>query len=96
MVKVVLIDKNCNKKETVLNYDVGEFYKKCNYRNNNNFEVRHTWEFKQSGETYYISVFAKDKGRANSENKYDLEINTDIPQNIVSKKIINFVINRVI
>ena len=72
MVKVVLIDKNCNKKETVLNYDVGEFYKKCNYRNNNNFEVRHTWEFKQSGETYYISVFAKDKGRANSENKYDL------------------------
>ena len=31
-----------------------------------------------------------------NENKYDLEINTDIPQNIVSKKIINFVINRVI
>ena len=72
MVKVVLIDKNCNKKETVLNYSVSEFYKKCNYRNNNNFDVRHTWEFKQSGETYYISVFAKDKGRANSENKYDL------------------------
>ena len=72
MVKVVLVDKNCNKKETVLNYDVGEFYKKCNYRNNNNFDVRHTWEFKQSGEKYYISVFAKDKGRANSENKYDL------------------------
>ena len=50
MVKVVLIDKNCNKKETVLNYDVGEFYKKCNYRINNNFEVRHTWEFKIRGE----------------------------------------------
>ena len=31
-----------------------------------------------------------------NEKKYDLEINTDIPQNIVSKKIINFVINRVI
>ena len=72
MVKVVVVDKNSNKKETVLNYDVGEFYKKCNYRNNNNFDVRHTWEFKEHGETYYISVFAKDKGRANSENKYDL------------------------
>ena len=72
MVKVVVIDKNCNKKETTLNYSVDEFYKKCNYRNNNNFDVRHTWEFKESGETYYISVFAKDKGRANSENKYDL------------------------
>ena len=72
MVKVVVIDKNSNKKETVLNYEHSEFYKKCNYRNNNNFDVRHTWEFKENGETYYISVFAKDKGRANSENKYDL------------------------
>ena len=72
MVKVVVIDKNSNKKSTVLNYEQTEFYKKCNYRNNNNFDVRHTWEFKNNGETYYISVFAKDKGRANSENKYDL------------------------
>ena len=72
MVKVVVINKNSNKKETALNYEHSEFYKKCNYRNNNNFDVRHTWEFKENGETYYISVFAKDKGRANSENKYDL------------------------
>lgn len=72
MVRVVVIDKNSNKKETTLNYDVSEFYKKCNYRNDKNFEKRHTWEFKEAGETYYISVFAKDKGRANSENKYDL------------------------
>ena len=72
MVKAVIIDKNSNKKESALNYDYAEFYKKCNYRNNNNFDVRHTWEFKEQGETYYVSVFAKDKGRANSENKYDL------------------------
>ena len=72
MVKVVVVDKNSNKKETVLNYERSEFYKKCNYRNNNNFDLRHTWEFKEQSETYYISVFAKDKGRANSENKYDL------------------------
>lgn len=72
MVKAVIVDKNSNKKESALNYDSTEFYKKCNYRNNNNFDVRHTWEFKEQGETYYISVFAKDKGRANSENKYDL------------------------
>ena len=72
MVKVVVVDKNSNKKETVLNYERSDFYKKCNYRNNNNFDLRHTWEFKEQSETYYISVFAKDKGRANSENKYDL------------------------
>ena len=72
MVKAVIVDKNCNKKESALNYDSSEFYKKCNYRNDNNFDVRHTWEFKEQGETYYISVFAKDKGRSNSENKYDL------------------------
>ncbi len=28
MVKVVVIDKNSNKKETVLNYERAEFYKK--------------------------------------------------------------------
>lgn len=28
MVKVVVIDKNSNKKETVLNYERNEFYKK--------------------------------------------------------------------
>ena len=72
MVKAVIVDKNSNKKESALNYESTEFYKKCNYRNNNNFDVRHTWEFKEQGEKYYISVFAKDKGRANSENKYDL------------------------
>lgn len=31
-----------------------------------------------------------------NENKYDLRICTDIPQNVVSKKILNFVISRVI
>ena len=55
------VDKNSNKKETVLNYERSEFYKKCNYRNNNNFDARHTWEFKEQGETYYISVFEKIK-----------------------------------
>ena len=72
MVKAVIIDKNSNKKESALNFDYAEFYKKCNYRNNNNFDVRHTWEFKEGSETYYITVFAKDNGRAGSENKYDL------------------------
>ena len=47
MVKVVVVDKNSNKKETVLNYERSEFYKKCNYRNNNNFDLRHIWEFKE-------------------------------------------------
>jgi hypothetical protein len=72
MVKVVIIDKNSNKKESSLKQDRAEFYKKCNYRNNKNFDMRHTWEFKEGGETYYITVFAKDNGRAGSENKYDL------------------------
>ena len=72
MVKVVIIDKNCNKKESSLKQDRAEFYKKCNYRNNKNFDMRHTWEFNEEGETYYITIFAKDNGRAGSENKYDL------------------------
>ena len=72
MVKVVIIDKNCNKKQSTLKHDRAEFYKKCNYRNNKDFDMRHTWEFKEGSETYYITVFAKDNGRAGSENKYEL------------------------
>ena len=47
MVKVVVVDKNSNKK-TVLNYERSEFYEKCNYRNNNNFDLRHTQNLKNS------------------------------------------------
>lgn len=70
MTSVVLIDKVGNKKKTnIKNFDLNLLYKKCNFRNNTNFEKRHTWKIK---EHEYVSVYAKDKGRSNNINKFDL------------------------
>ena len=69
-VKCVVIDKKTNKKNVNLNTD--DFYKKCGFRNDKDFEHRNTWKEKDNGEEIYLSVFAKNKGRANSENKYEL------------------------
>jgi len=69
MRKVVLIDK----KGTVItkqvkNCSIETLYKKCKCRSNQDFEQRHTWPYKDN----YISLYARDNGRANTENKYDL------------------------
>ena len=70
VVKGVVIDKKSNKKNVNLNTE--DFYKKCGFRNDKDFEHRNTWKEKDNGEEVYLSVFAKNKGRANTENKYEL------------------------
>ena len=70
VVKGVVIDKKSNKKNVNLNTE--DFYKKCGFRNDKDFEHRNTWKEKDNGEEIYLSVFAKNKGRANTENKYEL------------------------
>ena len=71
MVKVVLIDKGCNiKSSNIKNLEIDKLYKKCNLRKKDNFDLRHTWPLNK--DNLYISIFSKNKGRANSENKYDL------------------------
>lgn len=69
-VKCVVIDKNSNKKN--VNVNTEDFYKKCGFRNDKDFGYRNTWKVKDNGEDKYLSVFAKNKGRANTENKYEL------------------------
>jgi len=69
MKKIILIEKNGNIKETnVKKFNKDELFKKCKFKNNEDFEKRHTWKFNDC----FISLFAKDSGRANTENKYDL------------------------
>ena len=71
MVKVIVVSKDRKKKNSnIKNFKVDELYKKCNLRKNDHFEKRHTWKMKKSNN--FISLYAKDKGRSNSENKYDL------------------------
>ena len=46
-------------------------YKKCGYRGNDDFKLRHTWQVKILDASDNISVWAKTNGKANFENKYD-------------------------
>lgn len=69
MKKVVTISKGGSvKDEKIKSFNLDEIYKKCKLKKADNFSLRHSWLFKNQ----WISLYAKDKGRANSENKYDL------------------------
>ena len=69
MVKIILVNKNASLTEkSVKKLELSTLYKKCSLKSAANFEKRHTWKV----DNYFYSVYAKDNGRANSENKYDL------------------------
>ena len=71
MVKVLIIEKLGNIKcSDFKNFDIDKLYKKANLRKNENFALRHTWSLNKND--LYISIYCKNEGRANSENKYDL------------------------
>ena len=64
MTKIVIVDKNKNKKETNLReFNLETLFKKANLKNNKNFLNRKTWKVNNN----YVSIYAKDTGRANNE-----------------------------
>ena len=67
----ILIDKTGELKEVKLN-DMENLYKTCKLKKPDNFDLRHTWKVKIQSDKYKIKLYAKDEGRANTENKYDL------------------------
>ncbi len=74
MVNILIVEKNGDLTISNLkNFNEEQFYKKCSFRNANNFENRHTWKIGNE----YVSLYGKDNGHANSENKYDLPIPLD-------------------
>jgi len=48
-----------------------ELYKKCGFKKAEDFNKQTEWTLKCDGKKFFIQVFAKSDGRANSENKYD-------------------------
>lgn len=48
-----------------------ELYKKCGFKKSEDFNKQTEWSVKFDGKKYCIQLFAKDDGRANSENKYE-------------------------
>ena len=69
---IIIVEKNGTLKPlSVKEFSEDELYKKCGFKKAEDF-VKHTeWNVKTGGIRYFISVFAKDSGRANGENKYD-------------------------
>ena len=79
MVKIILVNKNASLTEkSVKNFELATLYKKCSLKSVSNFDKRHTWNVNSS----FYSVYAKDNGRANSENKYVIMDINHILQNI--------------
>tara|TARA_B100001063_G_scaffold45843_1_gene39591 strand:+ start:3178 stop:3873 length:696 start_codon:yes stop_codon:yes gene_type:complete len=69
MSKIIVVGKNKSKKEVkVRDFSIDNLFKKANLKSNKDFLKRHTWKNKDT----YVSLYAKNSGRANNENTYDL------------------------
>ena len=80
MTDIIIIEKNGNIKQSQCK-DFNNLFKSCGFRKSDGFELRHTWEnLTVNKNKYNISVYARDTGKANTENKYDLPppIDTDL------------------
>ena len=70
MVKVVIVSKGGSLKESsVKNFNEADLYKKGGFRKSTDFSKRIKW---RKSSTENVSLYAKDNGRAGSENKYEL------------------------
>jgi hypothetical protein len=69
----VIVDKNNTLSEvTVKNMTADDLYKKCGFRKPDGFECRTTWEnVKVKHHTYTVQLWARDSGKAGTENKYE-------------------------
>lgn len=69
---VVIVEKEGTLKSLVIkDFKLEELYKKCGFKKSEDFTKQCEWNAKYDGKKYYIEVYAKIEGRANSENKYD-------------------------
>jgi hypothetical protein len=73
MTKIVLVEKNGELKMTnVKELTKDNLYKKCGFKVQNGFEMRHRWTVDVKQAKYNVEVWSKKEGKAGSENKYDL------------------------
>lgn len=73
---IIIVEKNGNVKPLLIKeFSETELYKKCGFKQSDNFEKRTTWTVKYpsgtSSKKYSLSLYAKNTGRANGENKFD-------------------------
>ena len=71
--QILLIEKNATVKEVSVKdtWATEDLYKKCGFKKPDGFQKQTEWKIKIEGTQYFVSVYAKEEGRANGENKYD-------------------------
>ena len=72
MPSIVTISKTGSLKNAQNNDGTENLYKKCGFKKDTDFQVRHEWTVKVADEHRKIKLFARNVGRAGTENKYDL------------------------
>jgi hypothetical protein len=69
---IIIVEKNGSLKSLAIkDFKVEELFKKCGFKKGEDFLKQIEWNAKYDGKKYFIEVYAKTDGRANSENKYD-------------------------
>ena len=77
---ILLVEKTGELKTlNVKDYKEGELFKKCGFKKADGFSKHNEWNIKMNGHKYFVTMYGKDDGKANMENKYDF------PQPIDSK-----------
>ena len=72
MVNIIIVEKNGDLKSTKYTPGKDELYKKCKFKKEEGFELRTTWKVKNNKHAFeHVSIYARDSGKANMENKYD-------------------------
>ena len=69
----LIVEKTGSLKEvSVKSINKDEIYKKCGFRKSDGFECRTTWKnVKVGNQNYSVQLWARDDGKADTENKYD-------------------------
>lgn len=69
---IIIVEKNGSLKSLAIkDFKLEELFKKCGFKKADDFIKQVEWNVKYDSKKYFIEVFAKTDGRANSENKYD-------------------------
>ena len=71
-ISIIIVEKiGSLKLLTVKDYKEEELYKKCGFKKPDHFGLQTEWSAKVDGVKYYVSLYGKTEGKANTENKYD-------------------------
>jgi hypothetical protein len=69
---IVIVERTGTLKSLAIkDFKEEELFKKCGFKKADGFNKQTEWNVKMDGNKYTIRAYAKDDGRANSENKYD-------------------------